>query len=120
MDIKRIDVSPKLKIYETSAKEKDAVKNVKNKPQTDKAAVNKGGKKENDNKIDKITISSEAKNLNILDFANAKIKYEMSKELTEINNAEKINALKEQIKKGEYRIDSKDLADALISGGTGL
>ena len=108
MDIKGIDVSKKLKLYETSAKEKEVSKN---NSEENKTTVNK---KENQ---DKITISSEAKNLNFLDFAKSKIKYEMNRDLSDINNAEKINALKEQIKKGDYMIDSKDIANALVSGG---
>ena len=110
MDIKRIDANAKLRMYETSKKETENLKN--------NADANKTAQKAEN--YDKINISQEAKNLNILDFANSKIRNEMIKELADINNSEKINALREQIKNGEYDINSKDVAFAIISGGSGV
>ena len=106
MDIKRIDINQKLKLYKTSAKEKEISKN----------AVDSNKNADNKTKNHaKITISPEAKNLNILDYAASQIKYEMDRDLSEIN-AEKINALREQIKNGEYMINSRDIAAAIITG----
>ena len=110
MDIKRIDMNSKLRIYETSKKETDEAKIG--------ADSNKAAPKTESH--DKINISAEAKNLNFLDFVRSKIKNEMTQELADKNNAEKINALREQIKNGEYKVSSKDVAYALISGGSGV
>ena len=102
MDVKRLDANAKLKMYETSKKEKDVLK-------TD-ADQNKNASSKTDSP-DKINISREAKNLNILDFVISKIKSETDK----ADNAEKINALKEQIKSGEYAVSPGDIAAAVIS-----
>ena len=110
MDIMRIDANPKLRMYETPKKETDELKTG--------ADLNKTAPKTESH--DKINISAEAKNLNFLDFIKSKIKSEMNKELSDINNAEKISVLKEQIKSGEYKISSKDVAAALICGGGGV
>jgi len=110
MDVKRIDAGAKLKLYEMSKKETENLKNSLDSNKTESKSEN----------CDKIYISSEAKNLNILDFVKSKIKNEMNKELSDINNSEKINALREKIKNGEYNISSNDIAFALISGGSGV
>ena len=113
MNINKIDVNQNLKLYEASKNEKnekDIVKNNAAGADTAKSAVSKA---ENH---DKITISSEAKNLNILDFAKSKIKDEIEGDAG-IKNAEKINALKAQIKSGEYITSSIEIAGAIIGGG---
>ena len=107
MDIKRLDVNAKLQMYETAKREKDAAKN--------NADTSKNTAQKTENH-DRITISSEAKNLNFIDFAKSKIKYEMKRDLPDISS-ERLNALKDQIKSGEYMISSKDIAAAVISGG---
>ena len=109
MNIKGIDVNQKLKLYETSKKDKEK-EIVKNNADTGKTAVSKT------ESHDKITISSEAKNLNILDFVNAKIKEEIEGDLsdTSAKNAERLNALKIQIKSGEYIASSIDIAMSII------
>ena len=106
MDVKRIDVNAKLKLYETSIKEKSDVKSY--------ADANKNAALKSESQ-DKINISREAKNLSILDFVKSKIKAEINRDLSEIENIEKINALREQIKAGEYYINSGDIAAAIIS-----
>jgi anti-sigma28 factor (negative regulator of flagellin synthesis) len=111
MNIKRTDLNTKLNLYETSKREKDILKN---NAEPAKAAANKA------EVHDKITISQEAKNLNILDFVNAKIKNEIEGDLSDagIKNAERLNALKAQIKSGEYITSSIDIAAAIIGGGS--
>ena len=110
MNIKRTDVNTNLKLYESSKREKEILKN---NAEPAKAAANKA---ENH---DKITISPEAKNLNILDFVNSKIKHEIEGDLSDAStkNAERLNALKAQIKSGEYITSSIDIAIAIIGGG---
>jgi len=104
MDIKRIDVNAKMKLYETSKKE-DLKTN---------AEQNKNAASKTENQ-DKINISKEAKNLNILDFAKSRIRTEMYKDLPDTANAEKINALKEQIRYGEYAVSAADIAAAVFT-----
>ena len=103
MDIKRIDVNAKMKLYETSKKEE-----LKTSAEQTKNAASKT---ENQ---DKINISKEAKSLNILDFAKSRIKSEMYRDLSDTGSAEKVNALKEQIKRGEYTVSSADIAAAVL------
>jgi len=109
MNIKRTDLNTKLNLYETSKREKESLKN---NADSGKTAASKA------ESHDKITISSEAKNLNILDFVNSKIKNEIEGDLTDTSakNAERLNALKAQIKSGEYITSSLDIAAAIISG----
>ena len=111
MDINRIDRNAKLRLYETSSKEKDAAKIT---AESNKNTANKTSGN------DKITISSQAKNLNVIDFAKSKVKYEMITDLSDFYANDKILALKAQIKNGEYMINSKDIAAALVSGGYGV
>lgn len=65
-----------------------------------------------DAKGDKIKISSQAKQLNFIDFAVSKIKEDMQKDIS----ADKINKLKAQIKSGAYKIDAPAISDAIFSG----
>jgi len=116
MNIKRSDINnaPKLKLYENSKRE-----NANN--NADKTAKNNASALKTENP-DKITISSEAKSLNIVDFAKSVIKADMQKDLSDTNlmnltNLERITALKEQVKNGAYNISSKDIVAAIISGG---
>ena len=109
INVNRIDISAKIKLYETAKKEKEVLNGG--------AAAGKTAAKAES--YDKITISSEAKNLNLLDFAKAKVKYELDRDLSDTKNTEKINALREKIKNGEYAVSSRDIAAALISGGSG-
>ena len=107
MDIKRIN-SNKMNLYEIAKKDKDIQKN--NAEKTGKALSHKP------ESPDKITISSEAKNLNIMDFAKAKIKADMNRDLAEMN-PERVAALKERIRNGNYRIDAGEIAASVVSGG---
>ena len=92
--------------------------NVNNKDSVQGAAKNAGNVKQKTEIIDKINISAEAKQLNILDFSKSRIKSDMSKDVSEVS-VEKLNNLKEQIKAGTYKIDSKDIASAIITGNKG-
>ena len=104
MNIKRTDINASnLKLYENA--KKDALKNAAGKESASSVK-----------NADKITISSEAKNLNVLDFAKTKIKAEMVRDLTDIN-LDRINALKEQIKNGDYNVNSDDIVMSIINGG---
>ena len=102
MDIKGINrnITSNMHEYDTHTKEQSS------KSDTD------GKKSESGIKTDKIQISSEAKHLNIIDFAKSKIKAELHKEIS----SDKINKLKSQIKSGEYRIDANLIADAVLAG----
>ena len=113
MDIKRVDINSKFKLYETTAKEKEIAKENSNPKKSDNTA--KSDKTEKSDKI-AISISSEAKNLNLIDFAKDKMKYEMSSAANGNAGIEKINALKEQIKSGAYIVNSLEIASAIISG----
>lgn len=102
MDIRRVNRNVSPNLY--GVNNKDSVS-----PAEKRTEASKTEKK------DKINISEEAKNLSILDFSKARIKSEMTKELADVS-AEKINKLKEQIKSGMYKTDSKDIAAAIIEG----
>ena len=110
MNIKRTDINTaKLKLYEGSKKE-----NVKNYGEKLKGST--ANKTESN---DKITISSEAKGLDALDFATAKVKADLftyNKELSDMNLA-KLGALKEQIRNGDYAVSTEELAMSILSGG---
>lgn len=86
--------------YETFTKEKD------NQQKTEYTKSDSGIK------ADKIKISSEAKQLNIIDFAVNKIKDNIQKDVP----ADKINKLKAQIKSGSYQVDVRAIADTILSG----
>jgi anti-sigma28 factor (negative regulator of flagellin synthesis) len=106
VNIKRTDINAaNLKLYENTKKE--AAKNFSGKD---------GASSVKAEHSDKITISQEAKNLNVLDFAKAKVKSDMSRDLAEMG-PDRINALKEQIKNGDYNISSGDIVMSIISGG---
>ena len=107
MNINRTDANntPKLKLYENA--KKDVADKIADK---NKAAAQKA---ENP---DKITISSQAKNLSIIDFAKSIVKSELQRDLAEMN-LERINALKEQVKNGAYFINTDAVVTSLISGG---
>ena len=105
MDIRRIDGNTPPNLYG----------NVNNKDNVQGAAKNTENVRSRTEVKDKINISAEAKQLNILDFSKARIKTEMSKDISEIST-EKLNSLKEQIKAGTYRIDSNDIASAMLTG----
>ena len=66
----------------------------------------------NPEKTDRIKISSEAKQLNIIDFAKNKMKAELHTEVS----AERLGKLKSQIKSGTYNINAKMIAAAILSG----
>jgi len=106
MDIKGVNPAARLKMYEVSKKGQEAPKS---------AGAGKGQKSESP---DKITISQEAKSLNILDFVASKVKFEMSSEAAEVNT-ERIAALRERIAGGEYSVSSADIASAIIGGAHG-
>ena len=61
---------------------------------------------------DQISISREAKSLNVLDFVKDRIKADMNKEIP----ADKINRLKSAVKSGEYNIDTDSLVASVITG----
>ena len=105
MDIRRIDKNSPANLYG----------NVNSKDNVQGAAKNAENIKSKTEIRDKINISAEAKQLNILDFSKARIKTEMSKDISEVSS-EKLNSLKEQIKAGTYKIDSKDIAAAMLTG----
>ena len=63
---------------------------------------------------DQINISREAKNMKMLDFVKDRIKAEMNKEIP----ADKIGALKDAVKSGDYGIDTESLVSAFLSGKT--
>jgi len=105
MDIRRVNGNTPPNLYGNVNKKEPiqgAVKDVENvKPKTEVK--------------DKINISAEAKQLNILDFSKTRIKSEMNKDISEVS-IEKLNSLKAQIKAGTYKIDSNDIAEAILTG----
>lgn len=105
MDIRRIDGTAPPNVYG----------NVNNKDNVQGTAKNAENIKSKTEVRDKINISAEAKQLNILDFSKARIRTEMNKEISEVST-EKLNSLKEQIQAGTYKIDSKDIAFAMLTG----
>ena len=105
MDIRRISGNTQPNLYN----------NVNNKEPVQNAAKNAETVKSKPEIKDKINISAEAKQLNILDFSKAKIKSEMVKDISEVS-LEKLNSLKEQIKAGTYHIESKDIAESILTG----
>ena len=100
MDIRGINrtINQNLHEYEAAAKENSQKPDSKKSDSTDKT--------------DKIQISSEAKHLNIIDFATSKIKDDFNKEVS----ADIINKLKAQIKSGSYKPEAKIIADAILTG----
>jgi len=61
---------------------------------------------------DHVSISREAKSMNVLDFAKERIKADMSKDVP----ADKISRLKNAVKSGSYKIDAESLVSAVIDG----
>ena len=106
MDVKGVNPAARLKLYEASKKSQEAPK---------AAGAGKSG---GAGGADKIKISQEAKNLNILDFVASKVRFEMSSEISEVSS-ERIAALREQIAAGEYSVGSADIASAIIGGAYG-
>lgn len=94
------NVTANLNEYDTNGKDNSQKSNTDNK------------KSDSVIKTDKIQISSEAKNLNIIDFAKNVIKSELHREIS----ADKINKLRTQIKSGVYKIDAAMIADSVLAG----
>ena len=103
MDIRRVNRNATPNVY-GNVNNKDTVQGAVKKAENVKTEIK-----------DKINISAEAKQLNILDFSKARIKNELNKDISDVS-AERLNSLKEQIKAGTYKIDSKDIASAILSG----
>ena len=102
MDIRNVNRNSTANLYEYDANNKDSLS---------KSDLN-GKKAESGIKTDKIQISSESKQLNIIDFATNKIKADFNREVS----AEKLNALKSQIKSGAYKADANLIAGAILTG----
>jgi anti-sigma28 factor (negative regulator of flagellin synthesis) len=106
MNISKINNANAAKIYAEANKKLNTEKPEKGEKQvrnlTNEAAFEKSG----------VSISREAKSMNVLDFVKERIKADMSKEIS----GDKINNLKSMVKSGEYKIDTDSLAAAVING----
>ncbi|MCL2097031.1 MAG: flagellar biosynthesis anti-sigma factor FlgM [Oscillospiraceae bacterium] len=91
-----------MKLYEASKRDREVSKN---------GAKPGGAAASKPEAHDKITISREAKSLNILDFVKSKIKDEMD---GDTKSAERVNGLKERLKNGEYFVSSESIAAAVL------
>ena len=106
MNISKINNANAAKIYAETAKKLNADKSGNNEKQAKNIANEVSLEK------DQVNISSEARNMNVLDFAKDRIKADMNKDIP----ADKINRLKNAVKSGEYNIDTDALVSAVISG----
>ena len=109
MNVSNINNTAKLKaakIYAESAKKTDTQKSAPEKSAAKASAPEKGG----------VTISRAAKGLSVIGFAADRVKADMNGEVS----AERVGALRNLIKSGNYRVGTDALVSALVNGIGGI